>query len=125
MGRSLPALPLRRRSSTRSARSSSTSSASAAAGRGIRCPPRTVNRIPEPRQFRWARSAWFRVHLTRDDHTCQAMFQALALASIGSRKYKVHASATDEFIILRAIRAKRELKQLSVGVEGHVDPLDK
>lgn len=69
----------------------------AAEGRG--CPPRTVSRIPEPRQFRWARSAWFRVHLTRDDRTCQAMFQALALASIGSRKYKTHANATDESIL--------------------------
>ena len=49
------------------------------------------------------------------------MFQALALASIGSRKYKVHASATDEFIIPRASRRGRDLEQLSVDVEGHVD----
>jgi len=49
------------------------------------------------------------------------MFQALALASIGSRKYKVHASATDEFIIPRASPFGRDLEQLSVDVEGHVD----
>ena len=35
---------------------------------------------PHPRtlaKFRWARSAGLRVHLTRDAHTSQAMFQAL------------------------------------------------
>src|ERR1700761_3294303 len=34
------------------------------------------NPHPEP-GFRWARAARLRVHLTRDDHTCQAIYQAL------------------------------------------------
>jgi hypothetical protein len=66
-----------------------------------RCPSRTTGRIPEPREFRWARSAWLRVHLTRDDHTSQAMFQALALrASVQGNKNpcerggRLHSTAT-------------------------------
>ena len=42
--------------------------------RCLQVPP---DRHPEP-GFRWARSAWRWVHLTRDDHARQAMFQARA-----------------------------------------------
>ena len=52
------------------------------------------------------------------------MFQALALSSIGSRKYKVHANATDEFILRRGRGKKHPSEQLSVGAEGNVDAPD-
>lgn len=45
------------------------------------------SRHPEP-GFRGARAAWRWVHLTRDDRAHQAMYQAQALESIGSKKYK-------------------------------------
>lgn len=40
-----------------------------------------------------------RVHLTRDAHARIAMFQALAHKSIGSRKYRTFANATDNTIL--------------------------
>jgi hypothetical protein len=83
--------------------------------RGVcRCPP---GRQPEPR-FRWARSAWRWVHLTRDDHAHQAMFPSPCSKSIGSRTYKArHAPQTSPLYERKRARGVSELPipQLSAG----------
>ena len=44
---------------------------------GIRC-LQNYRAVNLNRGFRWARTAWRWVHLTRDDHAPQAMYQARA-----------------------------------------------
>ena len=44
---------------------------------GIRC-LQNYRAVNLNRGFRWARAAWRWVHLTRDDHAPQAMYQARA-----------------------------------------------
>src|SRR6476661_794681 len=86
--------------------------------------------FPNPMGFRWARSARPWVHLTRDDHASRAMFQALALTSIGSRNYRTHADATDALDFTRRrgraadeFRVARRSEQAAVVAERAVEPL--
>ena len=53
----------------------------ATGGQEKRCLQVPPDRHPEP-GFRWARSTWCWVHLTRDDHAHQGMFQARALRAL-------------------------------------------
>ena len=54
----------------------------------IRCLRMPPDRHPERRGSGGRGQYWSWVHLTRDDHADQTMFQARARMSIGSRKYK-------------------------------------
>ncbi len=65
------------------------------------------NRHPEP-GFRWARSASLWVHLTRDDHASEEMFQARALKALVLGNYS--SACTADVLIVCLQNAKGKLK---------------
>ena len=68
----------------------------------IRCLQVPLDRHPEP-GFRWARAAWLWARLTRDGRANREIYQARAIKSIGSRKYKAqHVPQTHSIVGLSA-----------------------
>jgi hypothetical protein len=65
------------------------------------------NRHPEP-GFRWARSASLWVHLTRDDHASEEMFQARATRALVLGNYS--SACTADALIVDLQYAKGKLK---------------
>src|ERR1700743_609596 len=85
--------------------------------RGVRREPRAA--FLNPGVFRWARSDWLRVHLTRDDHTNQTMFQALAQSA--SVQGNIKPSRTRRTIPFYASgRREGEHQRRKEGLQNHL-----
>ena len=71
-----------------------------------------LNRHPEP-GFRWARSASLWVHLTRDDHASEEMFQARALKALVLGNYSSASTADSVIVCLQKLKwkLKSEIKK--------------